>query len=168
MRDFLNRINIDNILSPLQNNDDMMHMLKSQLKDTLVLTGKDLIKRNVENEVHRLRSHNDIIDIDSATNIIWNSHLTNSQRERLMRLAYNITNNRNSETIGRMSQINIPQITNSSFEDNFFNGYGTNFYEEESFQSLILPNGFLALRYFLKYQISDVFNCYTNCSSRNY
>ncbi|CAB4440514.1 unnamed protein product [Rhizophagus irregularis] len=141
MRDFLNRINIDNILSPLQNNDDMIQMLKSQLKNTLVLTGKDLIRRNVEHEVQRVRSNNDIIDIDSATNIIWNSYLTNSQREWLMRLADNISNNRNSETIYRMSQINIPQITKSSFEDNFFNGYGTNFYEEESFQSLILPNG---------------------------
>jgi hypothetical protein len=133
MRDFLDQVDFENIISLPHNNT--MQILKSQPEHIFSLTGKDLMRRNVENEVHRLKFNNDIID--SATNVIWDSRLTPSQKSQFIRLADNI--NSNADSINRMSQIDIPQITRSSFEYNFFNG--TNLYEDESLnlQSLISP-----------------------------
>jgi hypothetical protein len=45
----------------------------------------------------------------------------------------------NSCTIDRIARITTPQITNNPIENDFFNG--TSFYDNNSFESLILPAG---------------------------
>ncbi|GES95335.1 hypothetical protein GLOIN_2v1773585 [Rhizophagus clarus] len=131
MKNYLDRMNFENLLSPPQN--DVIRMLQSR---PVLLIGKDLMRRNVEDEVHRLQFNDEIID--PITNEIWNSHLTARQKRTFVRLANNINIIRNSDNVDRISRINTPQITKNDFENDFFNG--TNFYGDKSFQSLILPS----------------------------
>ncbi|GBB93539.1 hypothetical protein RclHR1_21900001 [Rhizophagus clarus] len=108
-------------------------LLATQTKN-LKITGKDLIKKNVENEVNRLQLYDQYLII-KATDYIWDSHSTPSQKESFENLAnnvnviININQNRNSsinnsDTIDRITRITIPQIINdhNSFENYFFNG----------------------------------------------
>ncbi|GET63573.1 hypothetical protein GLOIN_2v1669548 [Rhizophagus irregularis DAOM 181602=DAOM 197198] len=46
----------------------------------------------------------------------------------------------NSNTIDRIARITTPQISNNPIENDFFNG--TSFYDNNSFEHLILPSGF--------------------------
>ncbi|CAG8499695.1 20488_t:CDS:2 [Rhizophagus irregularis] len=45
----------------------------------------------------------------------------------------------NSTTIDRIARMTTPQITNNPIENDFFNG--TSFYDNNNFESLILPTG---------------------------
>src|SRR5439155_1200631 len=88
--------------------------------------------------------------INLATDDIWNLRSTSSQRNRFINLANNANNINqsrvsrgrlinNNNTLVRIARIAMPQITNNPFENNFFNG--TNFQDDNSLESLILPAG---------------------------
>uniref|UniRef100_U9TBG3 Uncharacterized protein n=1 Tax=Rhizophagus irregularis (strain DAOM 181602 / DAOM 197198 / MUCL 43194) TaxID=747089 RepID=U9TBG3_RHIID len=68
-------------------------------------------------------------------NVANNTNNVNINRNRVAQ----IRPINNSSTIDRIARINTPQITNNSIENDFFNG--TNFYDNNSFESLILPAG---------------------------
>ncbi|GBC06185.1 hypothetical protein RclHR1_06680001 [Rhizophagus clarus] len=132
---FLDIVKYSNIYSLPCNGD--AHLLATQTRN--LITGKDLIKQNVENEVHRLQLYDHYLII-KATDYIWNLHSTSFQKERFENLAnnvniiININQNRNSfinnsDTIDRITRITLPQKTNddNSIENFFFNG--TNFHE---------------------------------------
>ncbi|GES95330.1 hypothetical protein GLOIN_2v1782020 [Rhizophagus clarus] len=121
--------------------NELVQKLANEVRNGTIsqtFTGKELFKQSLEYEL-RLNNPRDIIDINSEMNEIWNSRLTDSQKKPFMRLADRINSVRNSDTIDRISRINTPQITKTAFEDFFFNG--TDFREDKSFESLILPMG---------------------------
>ncbi|PKY48402.1 hypothetical protein RhiirA4_463988 [Rhizophagus irregularis] len=140
MNNFTNQINYNNLCSFLNINEQVQKLANKVRDGTIsqMLTGKELLKQSLEN---KLRSDNqrDIIDLDSTTNEIWNSKLTISQKKLLTRFADNVNKNRNSNTIELIARINTPQITNSEFENLFFNG--TSFHDDKSLESSILPLG---------------------------
>lgn len=132
---FLDLVDFANIYLLPYNGD--AQLLSTQTRN-IRITGKDLIKQNIENEVHRLQFYDQYL-INIATSYIWNTHSTLIQRDRFENLANNanIINNikqnllssiNNSDTIDRISRL-TPQITSNDnhFEDIFFNGV-TNFY----------------------------------------
>ncbi|RGB25824.1 hypothetical protein C1646_771238 [Rhizophagus diaphanus] len=113
------------------------------------LTGKDLVNQCVIREARRLQIYDRNI-IDLTTNFIWND-LSPSRRNHFNRLANNANNingNRmlrinsidNTDTLNRIAQITYQQITNNYLEQSFYNG--TNFNDNNSFESSILPSGF--------------------------
>ena len=134
MESFLAQIDFEKVYS-LPNND-YFQRFRSQPR----LTGKDLIKRNIEHEARRLGLNHQQDIIRSTTDKIWDSHLEPFQRKKFNNFADNINKIRNYDTIDLIVRINIPQITNNPLENDFFNG--TKFHEDKSFESLILPNGF--------------------------
>ncbi|CAB4440409.1 unnamed protein product [Rhizophagus irregularis] len=140
MNNFTNQIDYNNLCSFLNINEQVQKLANKVRDGTIsqMLTGKELLKQSLEN---KLRSDNqrDIIDLDSTTNEIWNSKLTISQKKLLTRFADNVNKNRNSNTIELIARINTPQITNSEFENLFFNG--TSFHDDKSLESSILPLG---------------------------
>ncbi|CAB4440505.1 unnamed protein product [Rhizophagus irregularis] len=83
-----------------------------------MLAGKELLKICLN---CKLQSDNqrDIIDIDSATNEIWNSRLTISQKKQFKNLADNLNKARNAKNIELIILINTPQITTTAFESSF-------------------------------------------------
>ena len=93
------------------------------------LTGKDLLRPNVESEAIRLKIY-DKSTIVSAIDHIWNQDPT--LQDQFTALADNINNTNldkiqsNDENLNRITQLNVPQAVNSVFEDNIFNGI--NFY----------------------------------------
>lgn len=95
------------------------------------LTGKDLVNQCIKKEAHRLQIYDRII-IDLTTNFIWN-RLSPSQRNRINSID-------NTDTLNRISQITYQQFTNNYLEQSFYNG--TNFNDNNSFESSILPSGF--------------------------
>ncbi|CAB5384866.1 unnamed protein product [Rhizophagus irregularis] len=140
MNNFTNQIDYNNLCSFLNINEQVQKLANKVRDGTIsqMLTGKELLKQSLEN---KLRSDNqrDIIDLDSTTNEIWNSKLTISQKKLLTRFADNVNKTRNSNTIELIARINTPQITNSEFENLFFNG--TSFHDDKSLESSILPLG---------------------------
>ncbi|CAB4493111.1 hypothetical protein RhiirA1_468062 [Rhizophagus irregularis] len=100
-----------------------------------ILTGKDLLKPNLERKL-LLNNQHCTIDVDE----IW-AHLTTSQQKRLSDLADDINNIRNSSFIELITRINTSQTntTLGTLGNNFFSG--TNFQENNSVESLILPLG---------------------------
>src|SRR4051812_11534578 len=136
----LERMNYDNICRLPYGND--ANKLAVQYKRSR-LTGKILVKGNIEREAHRLQI--DIQNINLIVNRIWN-HLTPTQQEEFTTLANNaniISQNAARATddfLNRMIQIDIHQETNNPFEDAFFNGTKT-FYDKNNFESLILTSG---------------------------
>src|SRR4051794_1999602 len=118
----LNRINYNNVNLLPYNND--AEILASQIRSgkmTQILTGKGLMKLNVEREARRLQLYDRYI-IDLATDKIWNLHLTSSQRNQFISLANDANNiNKridfiNDDTIERITRIPTQQITNNNFE----------------------------------------------------
>ncbi|CAG8736719.1 uncharacterized protein OCT59_002650 [Rhizophagus irregularis] len=140
MNNFTNQIDYNNLCSFLNINEQVQKLANKVRDGTIsqMLTKKELLKQSLEN---KLRSDNqrDIIDLDSTTNEIWNSKLTISQKKLLTRFADNVNKTRNSNTIELIARINTPQITNSEFENLFFNG--TSFHDDKSLESSILPLG---------------------------
>uniref|UniRef100_U9SYP5 Uncharacterized protein n=1 Tax=Rhizophagus irregularis (strain DAOM 181602 / DAOM 197198 / MUCL 43194) TaxID=747089 RepID=U9SYP5_RHIID len=102
-----------------------------------MLAGKELLKICLN---CKLQSDNqrDIIDIDSATNEIWNSRLTISQKKQFKNLADNLNKARNAKNIELIILINTPQITTTAFESSFFNG--ASFHDDKSLEPF-LPLG---------------------------
>ena len=148
LNSFLNRIDYNNL-------NHFSYDINAQGSGRRRITGKDLMKQNVERESHRLRIHNRHI-IDLATNYIWSSRLTPFQKNQFINLAKDANsandinqdreisrirriNVNNTETIDRIARIATPQVTDNPFENNFFNG--TSFHGSDSFESLILPAG---------------------------
>jgi hypothetical protein len=159
LNNLLSQINYENIYQlPYNNNEQIIAVLsrrRSSRGRIQRLTGRILMRRNVEREAHRLQIYNRYI-INLATDYIWNLHFTPSQRYQFTNLANsanNINQNRssrssrvrsidNTSTLERITLINNIQITNNPLENNFFNG--TNFDDNNNtFESLILPAGFL-------------------------
>ncbi|PKB92230.1 hypothetical protein RhiirA5_445502 [Rhizophagus irregularis] len=107
-----------------------------------ILTGKDLLKPNLERKL-LLNNQHSTINVDE----IW-SHLTTSQQKRLSDLADDINNIRNSSFIELITRINTSQTntTLGTLGNNFFSG--TNFQENNSVESLILPLGTIYERSF--------------------
>ncbi|RIA83309.1 hypothetical protein C1645_786716 [Glomus cerebriforme] len=141
MNSILDRmINYNNICSLPSNT--YVQKLANQARNgegVLILTGEDLMKRNIEHEARQLQLHYNQHDIDSLTNEYWNSRLTLSQKNRFINLAKYINQIRNNKTIDLIVQINRPQITNTPFEYALFNG--TSFYDDKITESSILPAG---------------------------
>ncbi|CAI2183337.1 18582_t:CDS:1 [Funneliformis geosporum] len=145
---FLNNINYNNVHSLPCNNDAQLLANRSRRhgRRVQILTGKNLMKRNVVREAHRLNIFNRHL-INLAADTIWNLRLTPFQRGRFIILATsaNIINQfpisqtrliqHNPNTI---DQINTHRDTND-LEQSIFNG--TDFNDDDSFDSLILPAG---------------------------
>ncbi|RIA87881.1 hypothetical protein C1645_827155 [Glomus cerebriforme] len=135
---FFNLVNYNNIYLLPHNND--AQLLAVQINNERI-TGKDLIKQNVESEALRLHLYCQHL-ISRATDYIWDIHSTPSQRNEFNILAVNSNNisrinqnqNRsinNTDTIDRIARINLPQITNNNpFGNCLFNG--TSFYENNN------------------------------------
>ena len=134
---FLDRVDYRNIYLLPYNND--AQILATQTRNRWI-TGRDLIKQNVEHEAHRLQLYSQHLT-DIATDYIWNIHSTTCQKEQFINLANNanITNNinqnrnrfmNNSDTIDRISQITTPQMVNSDQESCFF--CGASFHDSNS------------------------------------
>ncbi|CAG8733307.1 22033_t:CDS:1, partial [Rhizophagus irregularis] len=98
-----------------------------------ILTGKDLLKPNLERKL-LLNNQHSTINVDE----IW-AHLTTSQQKRLSDFADDINNIRNSSFIELIARINTSKTntTLGTLGNNFFSG--TNFQENNSVESLILP-----------------------------
>lgn len=104
-----------------------------------ILEGKDLLKPSLEYLL--LDNQHDIIDVDSvklATNEIW-TRLKTSQQNYLKKLASNINEYRNYDTLNLIFQINTLQVANTTFGNSFYNG--ESFSDDKSFESLVLPLG---------------------------
>ncbi|PKY53213.1 hypothetical protein RhiirA4_471298 [Rhizophagus irregularis] len=153
LNNLFNQINYENVYQlPYNNNAQILAVLSRRRASRRIqrLTGRILMRKNVEREALRLQIHNRYI-INLATDYIWNSHSTPSQRYQFTNLANNANNinqNRasrvrwidNTSTLVNIIQINNTQITNNTFENDFFNG--TRFDDNNTFESLILPAGF--------------------------
>jgi hypothetical protein len=146
LNDFLNRVDYSIIHQLPYNNNPHELAARTRIgKRIQRLTGMNLLKRNVNLEAQRLQLHNQYL-INLATNKIWSLKFTRSQRQQFINLANNANNinqnmTRNNTNLNRIVQINIPQIINNQFEDNFFNG--TNFVNDNNkdVESLIFPAG---------------------------
>jgi hypothetical protein len=71
-----------------------------------------------------------------STNTVNNVNNININRNRVSL----IRPINNFSTIDRIARITTPQITNNPIENDFFNG--ASFYDNNDFESLILPAGF--------------------------
>lgn len=133
---FLDLVNFADIYLLPYNGD--AQSLSTQTRNVRI-TGKDLIKQNIENEVCRLKLYDQYL-IKKATDYIWETHSTDFQKKSFENLAdnangiNNINQNlisfiNNSDTIDRITRMPIPQKTNNdnSFENFFINGV-TDFY----------------------------------------
>ncbi|RIA83312.1 hypothetical protein C1645_834033 [Glomus cerebriforme] len=132
MSDFLNRINYKNLCSL---NDAPIFLDKAKKTNVLTISGKGLMKQNLEKEAKRL-SYNKP-DLHLIANEIWDSRLTESQKIIFNNLANRINDQLNAPTLNNISQINTFQVTNDPFAYNLLNG--TNFYGDESLESLSSP-----------------------------
>jgi hypothetical protein len=165
---FLNLIDYRNIYQLPHNNN--AQVLAATIRDKR-LTGKGLIKQNIEREADRLHLHRTyrlqnymtrrlqlsqtrrlrlysrlfsqhIINL--ATTYIWRRRLTSTQRNQFINLANNANHIRFANylsTIDRIARLTTPQITNDPLENDFFNGVEN--FCDNSFESLILPAGCL-------------------------
>src|SRR3954451_21051898 len=128
LNDFLSNLNYDVIYLLPFNNDS--HMVSAHARNGAriqILTGRDLLKWNVILEAQRLQLHNRLV-INLATNRIWRLRCTRFQRQQFTSLA-NDSNSINQnlrrvidDTLNRIAQMNIPQVSNNSLENNFYNG----------------------------------------------
>jgi hypothetical protein len=130
---FLRNINYDEVIATPFDNDPGKAAAHARNGLTFkILTGKGLLKFNVEKEAQRqqLQLHRQNV-INLATKKIWESTLSHSQRNEFEDLAKNAnTTNRNlriylDDIHGRTSQINTHQVTANDLHSDFYNG--TNF-----------------------------------------
>lgn len=147
LRCFLKYLNYEEIpLLPFENDPEKAATHVRLFTEINILTGKDVFKWNIEKEAKRLRVYNKRL-IDSVTDIVWQSKITHSQKQRFESLS-NGANNINlkmrqavEDTRNSISQINVTQVTNSTLSDDFYNGT-IKFNENSNIDSLILPVGF--------------------------
>ncbi|RIA95731.1 hypothetical protein C1645_816320 [Glomus cerebriforme] len=129
LRNFLNNLNNDIIYSlPFENNANDLAIHIRNNTTIKLLTGKCILRWNVEREAQRLQINDqDIIYL--ATNMIWNSHLQRDQFTKLANDANDINRDFDQasfDTRNRMSLLGNQQISiNNPFEHGLFNG--TNF-----------------------------------------
>src|SRR6266542_2880401 len=157
LNSFLTLIDYNNIyLLPYNNNSQILAAAQSRNNNRNIrrLTGKILLKRNIEREAHRLQIHDRHL-INLAVNYIWYLNSTLTQRRRFTNLANeakNLNQNRvsqihlrnNTNTLNRITQLTIPQVSNDPFEF-LFNG--SNFSannDNNNLESLILPSGWFS------------------------
>src|SRR5688572_16367158 len=94
LNNLLNQINYENVYQlPYNNNAQILAVLSRRRASRRIqrLTGRILMRKNVEREALRLQIHNRYI-INLATDYIWNSHSTPSQRHQFTNLANNANN----------------------------------------------------------------------------
>ncbi|GES87704.1 hypothetical protein GLOIN_2v1875132 [Rhizophagus clarus] len=118
MSNFLNHINYNDLCS-LLNINEQVQKLANKARDGKIsqkLTGKELLKFCLLDT-----NQFDLVDIDSATDEIWNSRLTDKQKKLFTSLAENVNKTRYANTIKLIVQINMPQKTKMAFEDSFYN-----------------------------------------------
>lgn len=116
LNNFLKQINRKMICSPPHNNNaKAIADQASNGTSFQMLSGKDLLKQNVEREAHRLKLPYNTFIIDSATNKFW-SRLTRYKKRQFENLAI-LANN-----INIIIQIPEQQITDNPLENDFFNG----------------------------------------------
>ncbi|GBC00146.1 hypothetical protein RclHR1_03760010 [Rhizophagus clarus] len=146
LKNFLKYLNYDEIHSiPFENDPNKVAIHVRLFTTNNILTGKDIFKWNIEKEARRLQVNNKHL-IDSATDIVWRSTITLSQRQQFESLSNNaniINRNirQNVEDIHySVSQINVTQATDSALADNFYNGI-VKFNENSNIDTLILPVG---------------------------
>src|SRR5436190_69728 len=95
---FLDHINYNNVyLLPCNNNARVLAAQTRNGRRVQRLTGKGLMKRNVEREARRLQLYNRYI-INLAIDQIWNLRSTSSQRNQFISLA-NSSNNLNQNRV---------------------------------------------------------------------
>ena len=146
LNSFLNLVNYSNVYQlPCHNNAQILAFHAGNVRNGQRLTGKDLIKQNIEREAHRLHLYSQHI-IDLAIEEIWNLRITPSQKNQFINLANN-ANIINQSRVSRTHLINntstIDQIvriaTNNPFENDFFNGVKN--FDSNSLEFSILPAG---------------------------
>jgi len=129
---FLNNMNIDAINSCPDHQTLANNARRNNRR--VYITGRSVLRQNIEREVIRLQQPYDRFTINVITRRIWNN-FTNSRRQqfsdsaraanRINQVIINRRMNRNTGFINRMFQIHLPQQTNTDFERDLF--YGTGF-----------------------------------------
>ncbi|PKC15042.1 hypothetical protein RhiirA5_494887 [Rhizophagus irregularis] len=143
LKNFLKYLNNDIIsLIPFENDPKKVATHVRLFTEINILTGKEVFKWNIEEEAKRLQVHNKRL-IDSVTDIVWQSRITCSQKQRFESLS-NGANDINQkmrqaveDTRNSISQINVTQETDLILPDYFYNGT-TKFNESSNMDSLIL------------------------------
>ena len=139
--------NDNNVCKLPYNNNPNLVAVEARTRKIQTITAITLIKLNLKDEINRLQAIGidvNIKDIRSEVNHIWNCLPLERQREftTLANNANNINQNAalaNEDSINRMIQIDIPQITNNPFEVSIFEG--TKNFNDNDFESLILTSG---------------------------
>jgi hypothetical protein len=127
---FLKQLNCT-IYSPPYNNNALMLANHARSGTSIqTLTGKDLLKQNLEREAHRLKLY-DTLTINLATDEIW-SRLSHYEKRQFENLAIH------ANSINIIIQIPEQQKTNNSLESDFFNG--TTFYKNNNLDPLFYYN----------------------------
>ncbi|GBC00147.1 hypothetical protein RclHR1_03760011 [Rhizophagus clarus] len=128
VQNFINILNFNNITSlPFNGNSLRVATYARNYTKIKILIGEDLLKWNVEREAHRLQMNNSNI-IHLATMDLWNSHLTDLQKNQFMDLADDANRvnvdyvQANDDALNRIFQMDFLQETNTPFESNIFNG----------------------------------------------
>lgn len=128
IQNFLNNLNFNNIyLCPFNNDPLKVAIHVRNYTNIRVLTGENLLMWNVEREALRLQVNCRNI-IHSATNDIWNLHLTDLQKGQFTNLADEANRinqdyaQASEDTLNRIFQIDLLQEADTTFGDNILNG----------------------------------------------
>ena len=142
VNELLNLIRLEDIITLVPSSATVLAAYAMSEIIPRLLTGKDVIRPKMEREAHKNQIYEKFI-INSATEKVWQFHLSDLQRDRFETLANSaneINRNRTRFTedsmLERMTRIDGPQITNDSFVDNILNG--TSFHNNNN---LIWPAG---------------------------
>jgi hypothetical protein len=125
LKSFLKNINTHNLYNFSHNST----VLAIRFRNGKRATGRSILEKFVYQEARRLQIIQSHYIIILATKRIWLSS-TRFQRQKFIDLANKINdlNNRrqiadvNANTIKRINQINFQEVTNTSFENDFYNG----------------------------------------------
>jgi hypothetical protein len=144
--DLLANLNYNNICIPPFNNDPYVVATKARNSTRIqILNGKDLLWWNIKLEIQRLKLRKNRNMIKKITDKVWNSEQMRPKREVFESLAKdaNIINKNIKlvidDTLSRISQINIPQVTNNPLFDDFYNGVNFSNNDNNDLESLIFP-----------------------------
>ena len=138
---FLDNMNINEICKLY---DPSEVAVQARIRKTPILTEIDLIKENMKSEIDRLNTDLTKPMIQQLANYIWNNYLTSIQRGSFTTLMNNVNNiNLNdakikNDSIDRMNQINVEQVTSNPFAVSFYGG--AEFNDENDIERLIFNN----------------------------
>ncbi|CAG8689135.1 4044_t:CDS:1 [Funneliformis mosseae] len=159
LKEFLGHVDISIVCQLPDNNNKLLVAAKSRRgKNVKRITGKILLRRNVESETTNVVINNKRYLINLAVDEIWSNHLSDTQKDQFTSLADG-ANEINQKYISRvhinnsMTLDHIARIYHQDTEDptqrDFYNG--ANFSENsETASSILSPAGFFTGSSFLQ------------------